>query len=230
MPDIRPAYLEKVDQYGDLTVCIVDGSYIRGNLGREFTNFGHHYTFKFIPENELWIDKEAAPDERDFFIAHLLIEHRLMARGAPYEKALDIAGKVERRKRRRAGDLKRLTKNGKKLPDPHDVKLRLWKKLENGVSVWVVDGRLVRSAFYIDFTAGGHDCVYEFVPDNEIWIDNDIDEDERPYVLLHELHERNLMAKGWTYPKAHVDSSRLEYRCRKCPDEVHDCLNKEGWG
>ena len=68
---------------------------------------------------------------------------------------------------------------------------RLWKQLENAVSVWIVNGRLVRSVFDIDFTAGGHDHVYEFVPRGEVWIDDAIVEKERGFVLLHELHERN---------------------------------------
>ena len=71
--------------------------------------------------------------------------------------------------------------SGKTLPQGKEVHERLWKKLENGVSVWIVSGRLVRSLFDIDFTAGGHDYVYEFVPENEIWIDNDIVEAERGY-------------------------------------------------
>ena len=52
----------------------------------------------------------------------------------------------------------------------------LWKKLKGGLSVWIVNGRLVRSVFDIDFTAGGHDYVYEFVPENEVWIDDSIEE------------------------------------------------------
>ncbi len=106
---------------------------------------------------------------------------------------------------------------------------RLWKKLENSVSVWIVNGRLVRSAFDIDFTEGGHDYVYEFVPGNEVWIDDAIEEKERGYVLLHELHERNRMAEGLPYSEAHSESSRLEFRCRHHPDELHNALEAEGW-
>jgi hypothetical protein len=105
----------------------------------------------------------------------------------------------------------------------------LWKRLENGLTVWIVNGRLVRSVFDVDFTAGGHDHVYEFVPENEVWIDDDIEEEERPYVLLHELHERNRMANRWPYSKAHAESSELEYRCRHHPDELHEALTAEGW-
>jgi len=60
-----------------------DGVYIRGHIDEEFTNFGQHYRFPFIPERELWIDAEAKDDERAFFIDHLLVEHDLMARVRP---------------------------------------------------------------------------------------------------------------------------------------------------
>ncbi|MCX6011658.1 MAG: hypothetical protein NT134_05330 [Chloroflexi bacterium] len=226
---LKPAYIEKVDERGNLQVWIVDGAYIRSHIDEEFTNFGQHYRYPYIPLTELWIDREAEHDERQFFIDHLLVEYKFMAKGMPYEKALAEADRVERKERRRAGDITRLTKHGQKLPDGKDAHERLWKKLENGVIVWIVNGRLVRSVFDIDFTEGGHDCVYEFVPENEVWIDDAIVEPERGYVLLHELHERNLMASGWSYSKAHAESSRWEYYCRHHPDELHDKLRTEGW-
>jgi hypothetical protein len=226
---LKPPYLKKIDQRGNLTIWLVDGSYIRGHMDEEFTNFGQHYSFSYIPKEELWIERETKANEQQFFIDHLLIEHRLMARGVPYDKALSEADRLEKRERRRAGDIRRLTHHGKDLPDGREVHERLWKKLENGVSVWIVNGRLVRSVFDIDFTEGGHDYVYEFVPEGEVWIDDAIEEKERGYVLLHELHERNRMAKGWPYNKAHAESSRFEYRCRHHPDELHEALASEGW-
>jgi hypothetical protein len=225
----KKPYISKIDERGSLQAWFVDGSYIRGHLDNEFTNFGQHYRHPYIPQNELWIDWDPKGDETNFYIDHLLVEHRLMAQGIPYAKALEEADREERKQRRRAGDLNRLTHNGATLPDIKSVHQHLWKRLENGTSVWVVDGRLVRSVFDIDFTAGGHDHVYEFVPADEVWIDDKIDENERAYILLHELHERNRMAKGWTYSKSHLESSRLEYRCRHHPDELHPALIKEGW-
>ena len=222
-------YIEKVEERGDLKIWVVDGAYIRSNIDEEFTNYGQHYRFSYIPADELWLDREAAKDEQQFFIDHLLVEHRLMARGMSYEKALREADRTERKERRRTGDIARLTKHGQRLPEANLVHKRLWKKLENRVSVWIVSGRLVRSVFDIDFTEGGHDYVYEFVPENEVWVDDDVEEEERAYVLVHELHERNCMARGLTYSRAHVESSRLEYHCRHHPDELHDALAKEGW-
>ncbi len=226
---LKPPYLGKIDQRGNLTIWLVDGGYIRGHMDEEFTNFGQHYSFSYIPKDELWIEKETKADEQQFFIDHLLVEHRLMAKGVPYDQALLEADRLEKRERRRAGDIRRLTHHGKDLPDGREVHVRLWKKLENGVSVWIVNGRLVRSVFDIDFTEGGHEYVYEFVPEGEVWVDDAIEEKERGYVLLHELHERNRMASGWPYNKAHTESSRFEYRCRHHPEELHEALASEGW-
>ncbi len=225
---LQPPYIREVGKRGAITIWVVDGTYVRTHLDEEFTNYGQHYVFDCIPKNEFWLDKEAKEDEQKFFIDHLCIEHRLMAKGVPYDAALEAADKKETLERKRAGDVRKLTKGGN-LPDPKKVHVRLWKSLESGVSVWIVDGRLVRSVFDDDFTEGGHDHVYEFVPQNEVWIDNDLEEAERPYVLLHELHERNLMAKGWTYTKAHEDSSKIEYHNRHHPNELHDALAAEGW-
>jgi hypothetical protein len=224
-----PAHLKLIDERGRLKVWVVDGAYIRGHIDEEFTNFGQHYRFPFIPAEELWIDQATKTDEQKFFIDHLLVERHLMTKGAPYEEAIVQADKAERTERRRSGDLRKMTRKGQQLPKGAEVHERLWKTLESGVNVWIVNGRLVRSLFDIDFTAGGHDHVYEFVPEGEVWIDDDIEEAERPLVLIHELHERNLMAKGMPYSKAHADSSRLEYHCRHYPDELHDALTAEGW-
>ena len=226
---VKPPYLRQIEERGDLKVWEVDGAYIRGHMDEEFTNFGQHYRFPYIPKQELWLDQEATENERPFFIDHLLTEHRLMEQGMDYASAIEAADRVERRERRRAGDVRKLTRGGTKLPDGGDVHERLWKALEGGTSVWIVNGRHVRSVFDIDFTAGGHDYVYEFVPMNEVWIDDDVAEQERGYVLLHELHERNRMASGWPYSKAHAESSRIEHRCRHHPDELHDALAAEGW-
>ena len=230
MPDeLKNAYLHKDEKRGDIQVWIMDGSYIRGHIDEEFTNFGQHYRYPYIPKKEFWIDEEAEHDERIFFIDHLLVEYDLMSKGMSYEKAIVEADRAERKERRRAGDVAKATGHGKQLPSAKSVHERLWKKLENGVSVWVVNGRMVRSVFDIDFTAGGHDHVYEFVPEGEVWIDDAITEKERGFVLLHELHERNRMSEGLPYSHAHAESSHIEFQCRHHPDELHDALAVEGW-
>ena len=97
---LKPPYIKKVGQRGKIVIWVVDGTYVRTHLDEEFTNYGQHYAFKFIPVNEIWIDREGKPDEVPFFIDHLLVEHRLMTKGVPYDDALEAADKAERRERK----------------------------------------------------------------------------------------------------------------------------------
>jgi len=208
----KKIYLKKLGQRGGIDIWRVDGSLIRKELDREFTNFGQHYRFPFIPEDEFWLDKEAKPNERKFFITHLLVEWDLMRRGKKYSYALEQASAKEAEERRQAGDHIK-ARNWIGFPSRKKIRIRLLGKAGK-LSVWLVHGRLVRSIFYVDFTAGGHDLVYNFVPKKEIWIDNDIVASERPLIILHELYERQQMAHGLTYEQAHKKASELEWLCR----------------
>ena len=224
----RMPYVERLEQRGGLSVWLVDGSYVRRNIDEEFSNFGHHYSCTAIPKDEIWLDQEGAHDEQPFFMHHARVERELMVQGKDYDTAREEANKEEREMRVRAGDVRKLHQ-GKKPVRADVVHARLWKALGNGVHVWFVKGRLVRSLFDVEFTEGGHDYVYEFVPPNEGWIDDDVHEEERSFVLFHELHERNLMAKGMDYDTAHDDASKLERRYRNHPAELHEALAAEGW-
>ena len=63
----KPPYLRKDELIGGLQVWVVEGSYVRGHIDEEFTNFGQHYRCPYIPLHELWRDQEAEHDERRFF-------------------------------------------------------------------------------------------------------------------------------------------------------------------
>jgi Mn-dependent DtxR family transcriptional regulator len=93
--------------------------------------------------------------------------------------------------------------------------------------VWVIRGDLVRDFYFIDFTEGGHDKVYHFVPEKEVWLDDDLNPRERKFVLLHELHERHLMSQGWPYHKAHRSASEIEHYCRIHLQEIDKKLRIE---
>jgi hypothetical protein len=225
----RP-YLQKYAQIEDVAVWIVDGPYVRENLDEEFTNFGQHYVFPFIPRDEFWLDRQNVPGEEQFFIDHLLVERRLMAGGMDYDHALDKGDAAEKAERSRTA----LAREGEALRAANGdaalvakIHKELLAEYSGGLIVWVVDGELVRDLDYIDFTEGGHDKVYAFVPSKEVWIDDDVSPAERKFILLHELHERNLMDRGWTYEKAHRDSSRIEFESRRHPETVDARLKAE---
>jgi hypothetical protein len=226
---IRPApYVRSLERRGPLSIWLVDGAMVRKNIDIEFSNFGSHYTIDEIPRNEIWIDGETDADEQRFFIAHARTERRLLAAGTDPDVARQTSNHEERRMRVAAGDLRKVMQ-GRALPDVEKVRRELWKTLPSGVLVWFVKGRLVRSVYDIEFTEGGHEHVYEYIPRGEVWIDDDIHEDERGYVVFHELHERNRMSDGMDYDTAHAESSKLELHYRNHPDQLHEALAAEGW-
>jgi hypothetical protein len=48
--ELKPPYLKLDDTRGDYQAWIVDGTYIRGHMDEEFTNFGQHYRYPYIPD------------------------------------------------------------------------------------------------------------------------------------------------------------------------------------
>jgi hypothetical protein len=209
-------------------VWLVDGRFIRTRIDEEFTNFGQHFRFRFIPRNEFWIDHLHAPGEEHFYIDHLLVENRLMAGGADYDRALALADRAEIKERRIIDYIQKGIDPGRPKADYiRKIHKRPLKTYSNGLKVWIVDGELVRDLFFIDYTEGGHDKVYRFIPMAEVWLDDDLTAGERRYVLLHEVHERRLMAGGMDYYHAHRSSSHIEYVCRHHPARLKPALAAE---
>jgi hypothetical protein len=226
---MKKPYLKLYDRIKGFSVWIVDGGYIRKNIDKEFTNFGQNYRFKFIPKKQLWIDKEYGGDnEAKFYISSMLLMDRLLSKGIKHDKAVEIVNQVERRERTKSKLYNDLSKKCKTKEDIlKKIHKKLEKKLPSGLKIWIVNGQLVRDIFFLDFTEGGHGYVYDFVPKDEIWIDDDLRKDERKFVLLHEVHERNLMKKGLSYFPAHRSSSRIEYLCRNSPNKIDKYLERE---
>jgi hypothetical protein len=69
--------------------------------------------------------------------------------------------------------------------------------------------------------------VYHFIPEDEIWIDDDISQRERKFIILHEMHERNLMEKGMDYPSAHRSATEIEDFCRHHTDKLDEAIKGE---
>ena len=171
------AKIRKIGSRGKITIYIVNGQIVREEVDEEFTNFGQHFRFSFIPKYEFWLDQEMSPDERRFFIDHLLVEWKLMNRGKNYKYAIETADKIEASERQRSKAYLQTSSEdySKQVKKIHKHLLgQTAKKLQ----VWIVDGELVRDLFLIDFTEGGHHFVYHFVPRDELWLDNDLNSKE----------------------------------------------------
>lgn len=93
------------------------------------------------------------------------------------------------------------------------------------VSVWYVEGMIVRNHIYLDFTEGGNSEAYIWFPPNEIWLDQDVKEGERHFVLLHEITEMNQMR--WNkldYEDAHKKANVQELAARLDPEKFEQLL------
>lgn len=83
------------------------------------------------------------------------------------------------------------------------------------VRIYLVDGRFIRDQISVDFTQGGHGYVYDYIPENEVWIDN-ANLKEKRFIIMHELTERYLMKyEGKSYHQAHNMANTIERRMRK---------------
>jgi hypothetical protein len=77
-------------------VYIVSGEEVRDKCYMAFTEGGNSQVYKFIPKNEVWIDDEVAPKERDFVLLHELFERKQMKEhGLKYDQAHKKASAIE---------------------------------------------------------------------------------------------------------------------------------------
>jgi hypothetical protein len=245
--DERPyvTLLEDESNYPEeIEVWLVDGTWVRKHLQREFSNFAHHYSkpkgiggdaFKCIPEHEFWLDAGVDPAEIPFFIDHLRVEHYLMRRGMSYELAEKEGTKVEERERGKykfafpSGlevnpELRQIQEVG---AGTSPIQHRAYKIL-GPVQVFLVDGKMVRDKIDPRFCAGGHSEVYGYIPENHIWIDNASMLREWPFYIIHELHEFRDMQGGMKYPEAHKIASRVEWKCRWDRNELYKVQKELG--
>lgn len=223
MPDVSRFHLKLVKDLGPVQVWEIDGAKLRAEKDIEFSNFGMYPDFDYIPQNELWLDHECHPDEQKFFVDHMLAQWKALKHGYTNNEAIEKAYKVEKSERKKVGDVK-------KVESSDDVHIKKYGETTDGLTIWIVNGRLVRSKYFIDFVEGGHHFVYHWVPLNEVWLDDDLRPKEFPFVLLHELNERKLMSQGWTYDKAHENSSSIEFSCHQDPKKLPVELGKNGFG
>jgi hypothetical protein len=224
----RDLYIRKLTKVGRFTVWIVNGEYVRKNICEDFVNYDGHHHLPFIPKNEFWIANEASPGEERFYIERMIMEIRFMESGMKYRDAAEKAAlfeKLERSKSRAAMALAGPKSHREELLQK--VRKKLLKTFSGKVNVWLVNGELVRDIFMPDFGGGGHDLVYHYIPFNEIWIDDDIASRERKFIILHEIHERNLMARGMKYPAAHQSATELEDFFRHNPKKLPVAIRRE---
>ena len=250
-PGVYRYYYGKRD---NLDIWIVDGYKVRHKIYKEFLYGGNDQRYCFNPPGEIWIDHAVSCEEFELTLAHELNERHLMAKfGWTYDKAHDSSLAVELVMRRVSDSICRSHEaalnavsptdwsNRKEIPSlPDSIRLKGIYRVKVGVidnvSIWIVDGYMVRKNVFPDFGFSGNDLVYHFIPPKEIWIDGQISCEEMEYSVAAELTERRLMQQGTSYSDAYESSvehirllrDQVESRIKNHPPLViPDTLQRE---
>ena len=217
-------YMGKENNYN---IWIVDGNQVRLKVFSSFLYGGNEQRYPFNPKGEIWIDNAISCEEYYLTLAHELNERHLMAKfGWQYITAHDSSLSLEQVIRHTNEDacrgheafLKKVSatdysniKEIKGMADSIQLEniYRIPMGSREGISIWIVDGYMVRKNVYPDFGFSGNDLSYHFIPDKEIWIDGEVSCDETEYSIATELMERELMVKGKSYDDAYSDAIDL---------------------
>jgi hypothetical protein len=108
--DVPPdVYVERLgtvtDEDGEqVAVWLVDGELIRDVFKVDFAQGGNGMVYSFTPANEVWIEDQTDPGERDLILLHELTERREMKQERlNYDRAHEAASKIEFQARQRRG-------------------------------------------------------------------------------------------------------------------------------
>jgi hypothetical protein len=105
----------------------------------------------------------------------------------------------------------------KSLPDSINLQniYRVPLGAREGLSIWIVDGYMIRKNIYPDFGFSGNDISYHFIPPKEIWIDGQVSCEETEYSILNEMNERKFMTEGKSYDDAYSDAIDITQMTRQ---------------
>jgi hypothetical protein len=223
-------YMGKEQNYN---IWIVDGNQVRLKIFSSFLYGGNEQRYPFNPKGEIWIDNAISCEEYYLTLAHELNERHLMAKfGWQYITAHDSSLSLEQTIRHsneeicraHEASLKKISatdyaniKEIRNIPDSIQIKniYRVPVGTRDGVTIWIVDGYMVRKNIYPDFGFSGNDLSYHFIPEKEIWIDGQVTCEETEYSIATELKERKLIQEGKSYDDAYSDAIDITLKLRE---------------
>lgn len=206
------------DHYGDYQVYLVDDFAIRssGQKAEEFGGYATHYNFKFVPEDEIWINNTATAQDRFCYIHNVLAQLKLLKQGVDWDHAYDYGLAIERKIREQLSREPFDPNADGTDVDPEIYVNKYGEFKDEGTTVWIASGQRIRDLYRTDFVEGGHGYVYKWIPKNEIWLEDQLQEAEKPFILLHEFVEMIYMHHlNADYASAHRAAAKIEFRSRK---------------
>lgn len=219
--DIAGVYRVYMGKIDSLSIYIVDGETVRREIYPDFIFGGNEQRYHFIPHNEIWIDNSVSNREYTTTLKHEINEMILMRdAGMTYIQAHDSSLMLEVKLR---NDFKSESlEHEKSLPEvlvsdtdsikqilsiPDKIKLKdiyLQKRetTDNKFTVWLVDGDKIRREIYPDFGFDGDWNDYNFIPENEIWVDGGVSCEQYIYSITGEKKFIELYSSGIGYDEA----------------------------
>ncbi|MCE1165812.1 MAG: hypothetical protein LWX07_10470 [Bacteroidetes bacterium] len=97
LPDkikLNNVYRVPAGERNGVQIWIVDGFNVRRDIYPDFGFSGNGYAYKFIPENEIWIDGDITCEEMEYSVSLELKEREMMSRGIYYDSAYTESVKV----------------------------------------------------------------------------------------------------------------------------------------
>lgn len=117
-------YITIPDEKWPVEVWGADGCVIRSLYKTDYVEGGHGYVYRWVPKNEIWVEKALGRRELPFIVVHEYLEMRLMRdRKVDYHRAHEICAKVEFQMRKNDPVKLYLAPGRRKLAKPDLLKL-----------------------------------------------------------------------------------------------------------
>jgi hypothetical protein len=216
--DIAGVYKVDMGVVNIYHIYIVDGQVVRRDIYPDFIFGGNEQRYPFIPHNEIWIDDAISIKEYQTTVIHEINEMNLMHNlEMTYLQAHDSALKIERifRDTSRSNSEKHeqylpevsptdtdSIKQIESLPDKiklSNIYLQIIDVIDKKYGVWLVSGDKIRRDIYPDFGFNGDWYDYNFIPENEIWIDGYTSCSEYYFLLEEEKLSVKMLEEGEDY-------------------------------
>jgi hypothetical protein len=89
-------YVTLLDKEFPIEVWLVDGNLVRSWYKTDYTEGGHGYVYRWVPKQQIWVEKDLDRWELPFIVSHEYVELRLMRdEGIDYDHAHDVCSRME---------------------------------------------------------------------------------------------------------------------------------------
>ena len=104
--------------------------------------------------------------------------------------------------------------NSKRITIPKELLSKIYIKRIGSLSKFnlnLIDSDTVRDYIDIDFVEGGNPARYDYIPQNDFWVESTLKLNDITATFIHEITEYLLMRfKGQSYDSAHDNASKVE--------------------